>query len=610
MKKGIKKIWNFLKKKEMKVTIKQKLLGSYILVLMIPIILVGLFLATEIRQNMINTKIEEIESNNERIETFFLKNLSTVIRIADWIYQDDDLVELVTHQYQDTFEVFQAYGDYEMFDDYIKYYDEIENIRFYVDNPTLTSTNGIFFAEPEIVKKDWYQESLQKKGQISWEEIADPITGKTYFNLTRSIFRDKELIGVLSIAFDNEVLQEILIDSSDPVFITLNNKNLLFNYPQTVNTLEMYQNYHISNVNKEFKSDTENIQQEISGQDFIINSRRLDIPKTNQSTINVIGMVPTKKVVWEANKDIMLSYLVVLAFFALSIILLGLFIRKFNERVIKLNKAISKVANGNLEIPEKIEGNDEITEVYDHLYQTVQSLKQLIEENYQHDIQEKNLEIQQKETQFKVLASQINPHFLYNTLEMIRMKAFNNNDKEVAVIIKILSKLMRKALEGNLKEQPLSEELSFTEMYLQIQKLRFGDRIDYMITQEIQEDYQIIPLIIQPIVENSFIHGIESKEEGGKVEVLVLEKNKELIIHIIDNGIGIEEGKLQKLKLMLETEGEANRIGINNVNQRIKHFYGEDYGLDIESILGEGTKVIICLPIKQLSKDKGVGENV
>ena len=94
------------------------------------------------------------------------------------------------------------------------------------------------------------------------------------------------------------------------------------------------------------------------------------------------------------------------------------------------------------------------------------------------------------------------------------------------------------------------------------------------------------------------------------MEVFVLEKNNELIIHIVDNGIGIEEEKLQKLKLMLETEGEANRIGINNVNQRIKHFYGEDYGLDIESILGEGTKVIICLPIKQLSKHKGVGENV
>lgn len=610
MKKGIKKTWNFYRKKEIKISIKQKLLGSYILVLMIPIILVGAFLATEIRQNMINTKIEEIESNNERIETFFLKNLSAVIRIADWIYQDDDLVELVTHRYQDTFEVYQAYGEYEMFDDYIKYYDEIENIRFYVDNPTLTSTNGIFFAESEIVKQDWYQDSLQKKGQISWEKIKDPITGKTYFNLTRSIFREKELIGVLSIAFDNEVLQQTLVDSSDPVFITLNDETLLFNYPQTENTVEMYRNYQLSSLEKENKINSENIQKEINNQDFVLNIRRLNIPKTNQSIIKVIGMVPTKKIVWEANKDIMFSYLVVLAFFALSIILLGLFIRKFNERVIKLNKAMSKVANGNLIIPEKIEGNDEITEVYDHLYQTVQSLKQLIEENYQHDIQEKNLEIQQKETQFKVLASQINPHFLYNTLEMIRMKAFKNNDKEVAEIIKILSKLMRKALEGNLKEQPLSEELSFTEMYLQIQKLRFGNRIEYTITQEIQEDYQIIPLIIQPIVENSFIHGIESKEQGGKVEVFVLEKNNELIIHIVDNGIGIEEEKLQKLKLMLETEGEANRIGINNVNQRIKHFYGEDYGLDIESILGEGTKVIICLPIKQLSKHKGVGENV
>lgn len=604
----LRSVWDT--KKERKISIKKKLLGSYILVLIVPVIVVGIFLATEIRQTLIDTKIADIERNNERIENFFLKNVSAIIRVADWIYQDDDLVELVTHEYKNNFEVFQAYEGYELFDDYIKYYDEIENIRFYVDNPTLTSTNGIFFAEPEIIKQPWYQAALQKKGQISWEKMEDPITGNTYFNLTRSVFREKKLIGVLSIAIDNESIQQILSDSTNPVFITLNDKTPLFSYPRTKEMLSDYQKYQtvVEKLNQE--GSMKNLQKEINDEAFTLNIRHLKIPKTNQSSMKIIGVVPTKSIVAEANKDITVSYLVILAFFALSIILLNLFIREFNERVIKLNRAMTRVANGDLSIPEKVEGNDEITEVYDHLYKTVQSLEKLMEENYQHVIQEKNLEIQQKETQFKVLASQINPHFLYNTLEMIRMKAFKNKDKEVADIVKILSKLMRKALEDNVKELPLSEELSFTEMYLQIQKLRFGERIDYEITQETQKDYRIIPLIIQPIVENSFIHGIETKEDGGRVDINVMEKDDLLLIIVIDNGVGIEEEKLRKLIAMLTNEGEVNRIGINNVNQRIKYFYGEEYGLNIESRLGQGTKVTIRLPIKKLIENKGEEANV
>src|SRR5699024_572640 len=131
-----------------------------------------------------------------------------------------------------------------------------------------------------------------------------------------------------------------------------------------------------------------------------------------------------------------------------------------------LKNSMSKVASGDFDIPPEISGKDEISEVYHHLYTTMNSLQTLIAENYDHLIQEKNMGIQQRETQFKALSSEINPHFLYNTLVMIRMKELKNKDKEVTDIVKILSNLMRKALENNTKEAPLSEELSFTEMYV------------------------------------------------------------------------------------------------------------------------------------------------
>src|SRR5699024_6782255 len=244
-----------------------------------------------------------------------------------------------------------------------------------------------------------------------------------------------------------------------------------------------------------------------------LNLRNIAIPKRSQDNVSMVSVIPTNVIVSEENKDLMRSFLMILFLFFICFIFLASFISSFDHLFDALKNSMYKVANGDFDIPPKISGRDEISEVYNHLYATMKSLQTLISENYEHLVQEKNMEIQQRETQFKALSSQINPHFLYNTLEMIRIKALKNKDKEVADIVKILSKLMRKALENNTKEAPMSEELSFTEMYLEIQQLRFGEeKIFYQIDQNTLNDYLVIPLIIQPIVENSLFMGLSQKK--------------------------------------------------------------------------------------------------
>lgn len=589
-------------------SIKQKLLGIFLLVLMIPVSLAGIYLATEIRQGLIDFKTNEIETNNERIERDFVETLTPIIRVADWVHQDEDLFELVTEEYTSNYEVYQAYQRYELFEDYLKYYPEIQHIRFYVDNPTLTNSSGIYYAEPTIASQPWYQDAVDKRGQISWIQLIDPVTGEMHFNLTRSVYRDFQLVGVLSIAVSESVFESILANSNSTVFITLDDQTPVYSYPHFNNIEDEYQKYVPTVMSLQEGNDI-NLQENIGKESFTLNVRHVNIPKTLQSSLKIIGVVPTNLIVAEANRDILLAYLAVILVFVLCFIFLAVFIRSFNRRIGMLKSAMSKVADNDFNIPERIDGNDEVSEVYGHLYETMQSLQHLIGENYRHLAQEKNMEIRQKETQFKALSSQINPHFLYNTLEMIRMKALRNKDKEVADIVKILSKLMRKALEGNHKELPLSEELTFTEMYLQIQQLRFGkEQVEYNITQNIKEDCMVIPLIIQPIVENSFIHGIEPKEGKGIISIDVVEYEKNVYITIKDNGVGMTPSKLQALKAILNQEDKSDRIGINNVNQRIKYFYGEEYGLDIESIYGEGTVAKITLPV--LNKKGKDNENV
>lgn len=583
-------------------SVKNKLLAIFLIILLIPTILTGLYLTTEIRQNLIHTKTMEIEKNNERIERDIINSLAPIIRVSDWIYQDSELVDLVTHHYQSTYEVYDAYKNYEDFDDYLRYYPEIQHIRFYVNNHTLMDSTGIYYAKPGIVSTSWYQEAVKSKGLINWIQLVDPVTGKEQFTLIRSVYDNYQLVGVLLIAVSDKVFDDALADSNNHIFITVGDQNPVFSYPKFDDIDKEYKQFKPL-IDELLITEQENLtpsNNEIninSDEGVTLNIRNIKIPKRSQDNVSIVSVIPTNVIVSEVNKDLMRSFLMILFLFFICFILLVLFIRSFNRRVDALKNSMSKVASGDFDIPPEISGKDEISEVYDHLYTTMNSLQTLIAENYDHLIQEKNMEIQQRETQFKALSSQINPHFLYNTLEMIRMKALKNKDKEVADIVKILSKLMRKALENNTKEAPLSEELSFTEMYLEIQQLRFGEeKIFYQIDQNTLNDYLVLPLIIQPIVENSFIHGIEPKEGRGEISIVVNEDEENLHIEIKDNGIGIKNETLNHLKNILNKEEDSDRIGLNNVNQRIKYMYGKKFGLSIDSIEGIGTVVKILLP--------------
>lgn len=579
------------------ISTKQKLLGSYLIILIIPVLLVGIYLTMSIRSNLITNKMEEIETNNERIRVDYSSILSSVTRVSDWIFQDEDLALLVSTEYENPFQVYQAYARYQMFEDYLRYYDEINHIRFYVNNPTITSTTGIYHASEEITGQDWYRNAIDKQGRIFWIQLNDHVTGETHLNLVRAVYQDYQLIGVLAIAVSDAAVQTILTDSASTVFITLDNQTPLYSYPNYEDILHSFNMYKpILESVETTEGNYDLIDSDQYDEDFTLNIRDVDIPKTLESEMQVIGVVPTSTILSDVNRDLRMAYFIIASVFVISILLLNLFIRKFNDRIIKLKDAMTMVSYGDFGISTSIKGNDELSQVYDHLVLTVKSIEELMVENYEHVVKEKNWQLQLKEAQFKMLASQINPHFLYNTLEMIRMKALGNQDKEVAEIVKILSRLMRKSLEGNQKELVLSDELTFIEMYLQIQRLRFGEQIDFDIRQKTTGNYTIIPLIIQPIVENSFIHGIEPLIGNGMIRITAEEDGENLRITIEDNGVGMNRAKLEKIRGILSSKEESEHLGIKNVHQRIQSFYGDQYGLTIDSKENQGTIVTINLP--------------
>ena len=201
-----------------------------------------------------------------------------------------------------------------------------------------------------------------------------------------------------------------------------------------------------------------------------------------------------------------------------------------------------------------------------------------------------------------MLASQINPHFLYNTLETIRMQALSCGNRNVATSIKLLGKSMRYVLDNTgTSFTALTKELEYIKTYLSIQQLRFGDRVNY--TLQVDEDLdtdscKILPLLLQPVVENAILHGLESKTQDGMITIQIASVDTVLLITIKDNGQGMTNEELDALRdrIRKHPSSDTHSIGLYNINQRISLFYGEGYYMEIDSAIGAGTTVRLKIP--------------
>ncbi|MEJ9319080.1 sensor histidine kinase, partial [Halalkalibacterium halodurans] len=199
------------------------------------------------------------------------------------------------------------------------------------------------------------------------------------------------------------------------------------------------------------------------------------------------------------------------------------------------------------------------------------------------------------------------PHFLFNTLESIRMKSHMKGETEIAKVVKQLGKLMRKSLEVTGHHIPLRNELDMVRCYLEIQTFRYGDRLHYELYIDPQSEMvEILPLIIQPLVENAVIHGLERTEDGGTVTISTIVNGNDLTVIVNDDGCGMDEEKLEAIQNMLHhpQEVDGNKIGLLNVHKRLQLTYGKTSGLIIESAKGKGT--CVRFTISQIRGDDDV----
>lgn len=206
-----------------------------------------------------------------------------------------------------------------------------------------------------------------------------------------------------------------------------------------------------------------------------------------------------------------------------------------------------------------------------------------------------------KDTELKLLQEQINPHFLYNTLDTIVWLAEDGQDREVVAMTTSLSEFFRTVLSGGRDYITVREEETHIQSYLNIQHFRYEDILDYEISiDESLYEYSILKLTLQPLVENALYHGIKNKRGRGKIKINGYEDGEDIVFEVCDNGIGMTEEELDSLKKKIKqkSSSEKNGFGLINVEERLCMNYGSGYGLKFESQKGEGTRVTVRIPKK------------
>ena len=214
-------------------------------------------------------------------------------------------------------------------------------------------------------------------------------------------------------------------------------------------------------------------------------------------------------------------------------------------------------------------------------------------------LMEQNVEEQRqkRKSELKALQAQINPHFLYNTLDSIIWMAEWGKTKEVVLMTSSLAKLLRQSISNQNELVRVEEEVEYTRSYLTIQKMRYKDKLEYVISVNPEVQSRKIPkLVLQPLVENAIYHGIKYKEGKGVVSIEGYRSGAHMVLKVTDDGIGMTQEQLSKIFEKRETDTRRNGVGVLNVHERIRLYYGKEYGLKFSSIEGCGTTVEVHIP--------------
>ena len=592
----IKKINIFKKAK-----IKQQLYVIYFVAIVLPITIIGCFLVVNTSKLLTNYHRDLLESDNLRVKTILFEITTQIYNISEELAFDDGLREMLSYSYYLRANMEKSASKITILDNYSYNHAEIDGIEIYTDNPSFMEYKQFHLADEETKNSDWFQKGCSQSSVFWYPMVSKDKYGNEYWNLclVRKIpLKRNTHNAVLVIKVSDNYLKTRINSQEYAAMISVDTEPIFYSSDR-----ELYGTYQPVAI--DYGEDYFQYvgTQKIGEKNCFVEMSTL---RMYQSDSRIYIFTMNDQAYSNVRNIILICLLIIILAILIPGLLVHYFTVYFTSRVLTLRQAMHQASNEDYEIVNSVSGQDELSEAFSDLEIMVQKIKQKDADMYKSRIDEKELITAQQAMEFKMLASQINPHFLYNTLETIRMKAFTVGDREVATAIKLLGKSLRYVLENTgTSFTTLNRELEHVENYLAIQKLRFGEKFDSELKTEKDIDpsrLYILPLLLQPVVENALLHGLEEKETGGQIVISILREESYICIDVYDNGCGMNEEELTELQKNIEIKDMSrNRsIGLYNINQRMKLSYGKDCKVQIFSASDEGTTIRLRIPQEKM----------
>jgi len=508
-------------------------------------------------------------------------------------------------------------GSSSSFDKYERITSTINTMKKYTNSRN--EILGIYFESMDR-KVKFFKDSSRSKESIEslirFDEMAAKARqghGKVKWFFTKNTTK-AENIFLVRIIYDRDNFKEIGL-----MAIRINRSYFESVYSGLVNN-DMKDIAVISEEN-EFIVSRKNEFPYVFDKEFLNNIKTKEGALINQKHDSLVTYVKMKDTDWKIisyiplnilYKDINNFRLIIICICLVTVLLFTLLNRKLsNDFIIPIKRIVTgmKEIQKGTHVDIEMDRDDELGFITKTFNEMSKEINHLITWIYRE-------QITRKEAQLKALQSQINPHFLFNTLESINWMAMLKNVPEISETVTALSSLMEASIGRDDKLIPLREEFKYIDHYISILKKRFEDRIQLHVYVENDDILEInIPkLLIQPIIENAVYHGIGNINDVGIIRLNTFIRYGVLIIEVVDNGIGMDKESLDKLNEILALDNdtyfrlrvneERKSIGLENVNRRIKLFYGEKYGLTINSEKDKFTKVTVSIPINSSIQDK------
>ena len=557
-----------------------KLVVGYLFLALIPMLCVTWYTYFNLRSILLEQSYDNINEEIEKMNQNFSMLLEPCLTTLDILYVDESLCGYLSQDYsRDSYEEMFYYIDRKITGIYLVN-PSISRIRFYSSNSTLPSDNYYFFNENVMADQE-RSHTRQAQGKVVLNGVNSP-EGEMHLCLERllNVYPQGKTESILSLEIESNLLNEFVKtqNKTDTIFLTDSSGMILAaSRPERVGK-------NIVQWMPDWKP-ADKIQTEFTDE----GADKIGI-STESSFETYIVMISDKEATLKNMKTVsgQMMFLIFLSA-AVVMILILLYSKWLSDRVSKVMYAARKLGDGEFDYVLEDMGKDEIGQIGDAFNVLNVKIQRLIRENY-----EKKIKLQSEE--LNLMQEQINPHFLYNALSVISAMALRERGMQTVKSVKYLADFYRISLNKGKQILSIQEEMELLKNYMKIQKLRFGSsiQVEYDIKKELLT-LKTIKLLLQPLVENSIHHGRKSHEEVLMIRVRVQLDGERVCFSVEDNGVGIEQDKLEKLRSQLEKFEEG--YGLKNVHNRVRLTYGEEYGVKIESVFGKGTRVLVYIPI-------------